>query len=417
MVTMRRSIRGLPAVVFGMIVAGSLTASAAGAAEAFYDGKTITYIVATKPGGGYDTYARLIATYLEKYLPGARITIKNIPGAGHIVGTNRLYAAKPDGLTIGSFNTGLVYAQLLQREGVRFDLRKMSWIGKAASDPRVLVVGTESGFANLDDLRGAGRPILLASSGIGTASHNETTLLAHALGLKVAIIPGYGGNEGEMGIMRGEIAGTFGSYSSLRPFVENGFGKFIFRVGGDAAPIAEVPAVRDLVRGDEARGIAALIEAQTELGRLTAGPPGIPPDRLRLLRAAYQNALEDPDLRRQAARLRIPIVPLYGEAVRARVDAALNQPPAPIALLASLMNMKAATQSVKSGLLTVAAKGKRISFHAHGRIVEAKVSGSRTRVIIAGQGDDRANLKEGMTCTIEYVPGGDNEARVINCDD
>ncbi len=395
-------------------VAQPIEPALAGPGAEFFDGKKITYIVATKPGGGYDTYARLIAKYLEKHLPGARVIVKNRPGAGHIVGANQLFAAKPDGLTIGTFNTGLVYAQLLEREGIRFDLRKMSWIGKAAADPRVLVVGKDSGFATFDDLRRAERPILLASSGIASAAHNETILLAHALGLDVKVIPGHGGNEGEMAIMRKEIAGTFGSYSSLRPFVENGFGVVIFHVGGGPALAASVPAVRDLVHDDEGRAIAALIESQTALGRLTAAPPGVPAERLAALRAAYESALEDPDLRRDAARLRIPIVPSYGEDVAAKVDAALNQPPAIVALLAAVMNVEIATISVRTALVTVAAKGKKITFRSRDQIIEAKVSGSRTRVTIAGQDDDRANLKEGMVCVIEYMPGG--EATEIDCD-
>ncbi len=77
--------------------------------------KTVTYIVATNPGGGYDTYARLIARYMEKHLDGVKIRIRNVPGAGNIVGANQLFVAKPDGLTIGTFNTGLIYAQLLRR--------------------------------------------------------------------------------------------------------------------------------------------------------------------------------------------------------------------------------------------------------------------------------------------------------------
>src|SRR5258707_1359110 len=82
-------------------------AQGADKAEDFFKGKTITYIVATAPGGGYDTYARLIARYMNKYLPNSKVIIRNIPGAGHVVGTNTLYAAAPDGLTIGTFNTGL----------------------------------------------------------------------------------------------------------------------------------------------------------------------------------------------------------------------------------------------------------------------------------------------------------------------
>src|SRR5687767_5055833 len=90
----------------------------------FYKGKTVTYIVATAPGGGYDLYGRLITEYMQRHLPGSTFIVKNVPGAGNLVGTNLLYASKPDGLTIGTFNTGLIYAQMIGREGIRFDLTK-----------------------------------------------------------------------------------------------------------------------------------------------------------------------------------------------------------------------------------------------------------------------------------------------------
>ena len=100
----------------------STTAAAAQTGADFFKGKTITYIVATAPGGGYDLYGRLSAEYMQKYLPGSTFVVKNVPGAGHLIGANTIYASKADGLTIGTFNTGLIYNQLIQREGVHFDL-------------------------------------------------------------------------------------------------------------------------------------------------------------------------------------------------------------------------------------------------------------------------------------------------------
>src|SRR3712207_5922611 len=119
----------------------------------FYKGKTVTYIVATAPGGGYDTYGRLVAEYMQKYLPGSTFVVRNMPGAGHVIGANAIYASKADGLTIGTFNTGLIYNQLIGLEGVKFDLGKMSWIGKAASDPRVIVIAQQSPIKTFEELR------------------------------------------------------------------------------------------------------------------------------------------------------------------------------------------------------------------------------------------------------------------------
>src|SRR6476661_6299525 len=106
----------------------------------YFKGKTVTYIVSTGPGGGYDLYGRLVAEYMQKYLPGSTFVVKNVPGAGHMIGANTIYASKADGLTMGTFVTGLIYNQLIHAEGVRFDLTKMSWIGKAASEPRTFVI-------------------------------------------------------------------------------------------------------------------------------------------------------------------------------------------------------------------------------------------------------------------------------------
>ena len=106
--------------VLGLALAYAAPAMADPAAD-YFKGKTVTYIVATGPGGGYDSYARAISRYLPKYLNGARVLVRNVPGAGHIVGAIEIYAAKPDGLTIGMFNTGLIYDQLIMpsRRAVR----------------------------------------------------------------------------------------------------------------------------------------------------------------------------------------------------------------------------------------------------------------------------------------------------------
>src|SRR5918997_2843269 len=125
------------------LAAATLPAQAQQGAD-FYKGKTVTYIVATAPGGGYDTYGRLVAEYMQKYLPGSTFVVRNMPGAGHLIGANAIYASKPDGLTIGTFNTGLIYNQLIGSEGVKFDMNKMSWPGRAGSEPRVVVCAPDA---------------------------------------------------------------------------------------------------------------------------------------------------------------------------------------------------------------------------------------------------------------------------------
>src|SRR5690348_18440691 len=150
-------------VALSAAFAGLLPAAAWAADADFYKGKTLTMVVATGPGGGYDTYARLVSKYLDGQLPGVTVVIRNVPGAGHIIGANMIYGAKPDGLTIGTFSTGLMYAQIVGQNGIRFDLGKMSWIGKASTDPRVLITGTNSEFKTFQDIKTAKRDVKLGA--------------------------------------------------------------------------------------------------------------------------------------------------------------------------------------------------------------------------------------------------------------
>ena len=379
----------------------------------YFKGKTVTYIVATKPGGGYDTYGRLVAKYMEKHLPGSTFVVKNVPGAGHIVGANQLFASKPDGMTVGTFNTGLVYAQILSREGVKFDLRKMSWIGKAAADPRAFLIGKDSPAKTVDELQNASEPIRVGVSGVGSASYNDTRMLMEALKLNLKIIPGYSGKEDEMAIMRGDVFGAFGSRSSFQPFVDNGFGGFAFEVGGAAD--STVPQARDLVSDDKGKSLIALVQSQTQLARLTAAPPGTPADVLATLRAAYRAGIEDPALLAEAKKLGIPIVPLFGDDVATAIDEALNQSPDTVKLVAAIMKVKVPTVTVKTALTTVGKKGKTVTFMSGDAEVKSKISGSRSKVTINGAEADRKDLKEGMVCAITYKPGDKNEPTTMDC--
>ena len=152
-------------------------ANAAAAEAKFFDGKTITYIVSTDPGGGYDTYGRMLAGHIQKYIPGARVLVRNVPGAGQIIGANTIYASRPDGLTFGIFNTGMIYGQLLGLEGIRFDLREMSWIGSLAAEGRALMVSSHSGIQDIRDMQASETELLMASAGLGSSSYVETKIL------------------------------------------------------------------------------------------------------------------------------------------------------------------------------------------------------------------------------------------------
>jgi tripartite-type tricarboxylate transporter receptor subunit TctC len=329
---MRTRLLAAMAGVASFLLAPSLAYAQADAAQ-FFKGKTVTYIVSAGAGGGYDTYGRLLTRYMAKHLPGTRFIVKNVPGAGHIVGANTIYASRPDGLTIGTFVTGLIYAQLLKTSGVNFDLGKMSWVGQMAEEGRNLIVATNSHVAAVDDLWKQRQPILLASSGIGSSNHIEGRIMIYALDLNARIVPNMQENETELSMIRGEVVGVLGSASSFSDFVRNGHGKFLLSIAGDRSEVEGAADIAPYVKRADARPLLALIATMAEIGRITAGPPNIPPARLNLLRRVFDKAVHDPGLLADAARIHVPITPSSGEVVDSKVKTLLAQSGSTVALL------------------------------------------------------------------------------------
>ena len=322
----------------GGVMAASIAmpAHAQGGAD-YFKGKTVSYIVATSAGGGYDLYGRLVAEYMQRYLPGSTFVVRNLPGAGHLVGANTIYASRGDGLTIGTFNTGLIYNQLVGLPGMKFDLTKMSWIGKATTEPRTITIAQQSPITTFADLQASKDPINFATSGVGSANYVETMMLTSALKIPSRILTGYNGNDDQLAMRRGEVVGTIGSRSSFDQFVKNGYGRYVAQIGGKDT---DVPQLRDLVKDPAALSLIALVQSQGDVARLTAGPPGIPPAVLAALRDAYRKALEDKELQEKAAKLERPVEPGYGDEVLSAIVTALKQPPETIALLSDALKKK-----------------------------------------------------------------------------
>lgn len=300
----------------------------------FYKGRTVTWIVSTGPGGGHDFYGRLISRHMEKHLPGATIVVKNVPGAGHIIGANTVYASKPDGLTIGSFSTGLVYGQIVGMKGIQFDLGKMSWIGKASSDPRVLMMSKKAPYKTLADMQKSDRPVVFVASGVGGGSYNEAHMVGRAFNFPYKVLTGYAGNDGHMSMLRGESDAAMDGSETSMVLVERGDAFLMLQFGKE---IPGVPDGADFAKTDEAKTISALLEAQSVLARITAGPPDIPAPRLEVLRASYRKTLEGPELRADAQKAKRSVIPAYGDEVARLIRASLAQPPEVVELLKTLV--------------------------------------------------------------------------------
>lgn len=315
----------------------SLAPPPARADDAFFEGKTLTYRVGAKTGGGYDTYARLVARHLPKHLPVARVLVHNVPGAGSARCLNQLWKTPADGLTIATFNTGMMYAQIAGLDGVRFDLTRLSWIGKAGGEPRVFIVGAQTPFTDAAALRNAQEPVLLATTGIGSTSYTEASLIAEILPFPAKLVTGYSGAEKQLAMQRGEMHGYFGSFSSLRGFIESGGARILFHVAGTDELDPSVPSLGDVARGPNPGPVIDVLTANAELGRMTAGPPDMPAERLATLRRAYAATLADPELLAEAAKLRLPILPMGGEELTRRVRDAMELEPSMVQRITQLI--------------------------------------------------------------------------------
>jgi hypothetical protein len=212
---------------------------------------------------------------------------------------------------------------------------------------------------------------------------------------------------------RGEIHAAVGSLSSAALFVKNGYGRILAQIGGK--PETNAPMLSNVVKTADAKAIAALIGSQAALARFTAGPPNIPAGRLEALRAAYKKSFSDPVFLKQAQKADRPIDPLFGDDVTKGVIAALNQPPEVVKLVRSILNVKPPSSKVTTMLGSVSPDGRNITFKVKGKMLKSKVSGSRTKIKVGGKKAKRKALKPGMSCVIDYKPGGRNEPKTIDC--
>jgi len=308
----------------------------------FFEGKTVTLIVATKSGGGYDAYARMAVPYIKKYLPKSTVIVKNVPGAGHIIGANEVFRSKPDGLTFGMANyKGLIVSQLVGVEGIKYDLNKFSWLANVASEPQVLIIREKAPYKSMNDLKTSKKPIIMGAAGVGSSSYNYSLMVSKVVGFPVNIVAGYGGSEVDMAMMRGEVDGQFGAYDNLRPLIDNKEARILLVISkSKMREYPEVPLLSAFV-GPENQDLANLMYAMAELGRPIAAPPNMPPGRLRVLRDAVEKAFKDPELLTISTKIKLPISYISGEATRQLMVDALKQPPQVVDLLKKLAEEEA----------------------------------------------------------------------------
>lgn len=316
------------------------------AQESFYKGKTIRIIVGTSPGGGYDTYTRLIARHIGRYIPGSpAIVVENMPGAGSLISANHLYkAAKPDGLTVGHFIGAQFMQQLLGNPGVEFDALKFEYIGVPAQDHMVIGLAKATGITTMEQWFASKTPIKLGGIAPGDGTYDIPKILEATLSLPVQMVSGYRGTAPiRLAFNSGEVAGLANSWESFKATwrKELDSGDVIIMLQGvpKAHPdLPRVPLAISFAKTDEARKLIQVgVHSYGPTARPYVLPPGTPKERVQILRKALIDTMRDSEFLGEAKKAKLDINPGAGEELERNVKEIFKLEPGLLARLKEIL--------------------------------------------------------------------------------
>lgn len=306
----------------------------------YYQGKTIRLVVGTSAGGAMDEWARFIAPHLSRNIPGTpEIVVQNMPGAGTVIAANYMAnVAKPDGLTLGLVNPAIYIDQLIGAKEIKFDWPKFSWIGSPERIDQVLFMRADSPYKSLEDMRKTAEPARCAATGRSGAGYFLPKLLEDAFGVKVQMVVGYGGG-GDMNLAmeKGEVqcrAGTVSAYVGREPtrtWIKSGFVRALVQSGTKRySKLPEVPTIYELMEThktpDAGKRVAKVLLSSGDLGRPFFAPPGLAPERLKVLREAFTKSMADEVLLAEAKKKRWDLDPLPGNDLETLAKEIMVQP-------------------------------------------------------------------------------------------
>jgi tripartite-type tricarboxylate transporter receptor subunit TctC len=331
--------------------AAAFTATSAGAADPladFYKDKQMRIVIHNAPGGGYDTYARLLARHITRHIPGSpTIVPTNMPGAGGIKAANYVYSQAPrDGTTLTMISQGLAMYQALELgDAMQADMRKFNWIGNMSNSNHVLVTWHTSNVKTLAEA--LAKPSIQGATGAGSVSAQFPAVYNSLLGTRFKIIYGYGpASDLDLAMERGEVDGratrTWASYNATRPdWIEGRKLNYIFQVGLRKEPeLQDVPLLLDLAKTEEERVIYRIISSVAAFGRPVATTPDVPKERVAALRAAFDAALKDREFITESTKIKAEIGAMSGAEVDEVVESIVGAPKAMLDRLKIAMELK-----------------------------------------------------------------------------
>jgi tripartite-type tricarboxylate transporter receptor subunit TctC len=296
--------------------------------------QTVTVVVGYSPGASYDIYARNFARHLGKHLPGnPTVVVQNMTGAGSLRSANFIFNTAPkDGSTVGVFARGLAMQPLLDNTGIQYDAQKFNWIGSLSSDVSLVLSWHTRPFKSVDDLRT--REMVVAGTGSGADSVIFPYILNGVLGTKMKVVTGYpGAADFLLAVERQEADGTAGvSWSGLNASRPEWIAKksinVIVQLGLKRHPnMNPAPLVTDFAKNDSDRGVLELIFSRQDMGYPVVAPPGVPPERVAVLRKAFEAVLRDPEYLADAKKQHLEAGFMRGEEVDALIKRVVASPP------------------------------------------------------------------------------------------
>ena len=308
-------------ILFTACLLAAAAPAAAQPADEFYKGKQIRIVVGSTSGGDYDLWARLLSRHLPRHIPGhPGFVVENMPGAGTLVATNHLFNVAPkDGTAIGMVSRSMPAAAVMKVANVRFDPVQFNWIGSPEVNHLVLYINNATPIKTPADL--FTHELIVGATGLAQGITVGPFMLKNLLGMKVRVVTGYK-SPGDMALAasRREVdafANTIGggAGSARRPWVELGQMRVLFNFEPEPVPGLGVPTVFDFAKTDEQKKVLTFFASNVLLGRPIMAPPGVPKDRVALLRRAFQAAMKDPALLKEAESMSFELSPLTGERI------------------------------------------------------------------------------------------------------
>lgn len=329
-----------------MAASTGLAASLASAdpIEEFYGGKTITFVIASNPGGSYDVYSRILANHMPNHIPGKpTMIIRHAGGSGGgLPMTNAFHnTAKRDGTEIGMTQQTAVLAQVLTPDVVKYDARQWNWIGLMTPIRNMLGVWHTAPAQTLDEAKE--KEVLVGATGRASPMYIVPIVLNEIYGTKFKPVMGYKNvAEVDLAMERGEVFGRGASWQSVvsqKPqYIAEKMFKALVVDGLTRDPeIPDVPLLIELAKTERHKQAVMLVSSTAEFGRSVFAPPGVPADRVAALRKAFDATMKDPAFLEEAKKRNAPIEPQSGDSLAKTTAAVINSPPEVVVIARKLM--------------------------------------------------------------------------------